>query len=102
MSKPRRISYVGNGKERKMIQTILPSRIDEILQNKGKDPETIEELTRQLEYLEKSITKMKVTTVRNHTQALLNINQRRLENTKLIKTLEVTKSNKKLLQRKLN
>jgi hypothetical protein len=35
---------------------------DEILENKKKDPETIEELDRQLQYMEKSIGILKTST----------------------------------------
>jgi len=35
---------------------------DEILENKKKDPETIEELDRQLQYMEKSISILKSST----------------------------------------
>ncbi len=37
---------------------------DEILEKKKKDPETIEELDRQLRYMEKSITALRSTTVK--------------------------------------
>lgn len=48
VSKPRRITYIGKGKDRKKIEKPLPSRTEQILENKKKDPETIEELGRQL------------------------------------------------------
>jgi hypothetical protein len=38
---------------------------DEILEKKKKDPETIEELDRQLKYMEKSIGTLKVNTMKN-------------------------------------
>jgi hypothetical protein len=38
---------------------------DEILEKKKKDPETIEELDRQLRYMEKSISTLKGNTVKN-------------------------------------
>lgn len=62
VSKPRRITYIGKGKDRKKIEKPLPSRTEQILENKKKDPETIEELGRQLQYMEKSINTLKQST----------------------------------------
>jgi hypothetical protein len=50
---------------------------DEILENKKKDPETIEELDRQLQYMEKSIAILRKTTVGNQAKTKTNINKRR-------------------------
>jgi hypothetical protein len=46
---------------------------DEILENKKKDPETIEELDRQLQYMEKSIAILKSSTMQNQAKTKLNI-----------------------------
>ena len=61
---------------------------DEILENKKKDPETIEELDRQLHYMEKSIASLKASTSKNQGKTKMNINKRRNENNDLISDLE--------------
>ena len=58
---------------------------EEILEKKKKDPETIEELDRQLKYMEKSITALRSTTVKAEVSTKGNIKKRTLENTDLIK-----------------
>lgn len=101
VSKPRRITYIGKGKDRKKIEKPLPSRTEQILENKKKDPETIEELGRQLQYMEKSINTLKQSTQRNQSKTRMGIKKRREDNDKLIRTLENTRSKKKQLEGEL-
>ena len=74
---------------------------DEILENKKKDPETIEELDRQLQYMEKSISILKNSTIGNQAKTKLNINKRRQENNVLIKDLETVRTSKRAFQSEL-
>ena len=57
---------------------------DEILEKKKKDPETIEELDRQLNYMYKSISTLKGNTVKNESRTKTNIKSKTRENTLLI------------------
>jgi len=75
---------------------------EEILENKKKDPETIEELDRQLQYMEKSKAMLKQTTARNQAKTKQNIRERREENSSLIRTLEGVRDRKKALEAELN
>jgi cilia- and flagella-associated protein 57 len=68
---------------------------EEILEKKKKDPETIEELDRQLKYMEKSITALRSTTVKAEVSTRGNIKKRTLENTDLIKQLNELRATKK-------
>ena len=74
---------------------------DEILENKKKDPETIEELDRQLQYMEKSIGILKTSTSQNQMKTRMNINKRRQENNYLIADLEHVRASKKSAQKEL-
>jgi len=67
------------------------SHTDEILENKKKDTETLEELDRQLQYMEKSISILKSTTSTNQAKTKNNINKRRNENNILIHDLETVR-----------
>ena len=58
--------------------------IEEILENKKKDPETIEELERQLQYMEKSIDTLRLATAKIQRKTKVNITDRRQENNDLI------------------
>ena len=51
--------------------------IEEILENKKKDPETIEELERQLQYMEKSIETLKFATakIQRKTNNIIEVDQ---------------------------
>jgi len=60
---------------------------DDILEKKKKDPETIEELDRQLKYMEKSITALRSTTAKLEQQTKTNIKKRTIENSELIEEL---------------
>ena len=68
---------------------------EEILEKKKKDPETIEELDRQLRYMEKSITALRATTVKAEVSTRGSIKKRTLENTDLIKQLNELRATKK-------
>lgn len=68
-------------------QDYVMPRQNEILQKKKKDPETIEELDRQLRYMERSIATIKVNTIKNETRTKNDIKKRTKENTQLIKEL---------------
>lgn len=59
----------------------------EIQDKKKKDPETIEELDRQLKYMEKFITDFKQLTAKNHHKSLKNIKKRTEDNAELITQL---------------
>ena len=49
--------------------------------NKKKDPEALEELDRQLRYMERSIATLKVNTIKNETRTKNDIKKRTKENT---------------------
>lgn len=74
---------------------------DEILEKKKKDPETIEELDRQLRYMEKSITTLKQNTTKNEMMTKTNIKEKTGENTKLIKELNELRDKKRELETEL-
>ena len=74
---------------------------DEILENKKKDPETIEELDRQLQYMEKSIGILKNSTINNQAKTKMNINKRRQDNNVLISDLEAVRTSKRAFQSEL-
>lgn len=59
----------------------------EIQDKKKKDPETIEELDRQLKYMEKFISDFKALTSKNHNKSLKNIKKRTFDNQQLIEQL---------------
>jgi len=69
------LSGVDSTKLQKLVGTA--NLTDEILENKKKDPEVIEELDRQLQYMEKSIQTLKSSTVKIQSKQKLNINKRR-------------------------
>lgn len=73
----------------------------DILENKKKDPETIEELGRKKQYLAKSKATLESSTAINEAKTKLNINKRRKENNSLIKDLETVRNSKKELERRL-
>jgi len=75
--------------------------MNEILENKKKDPETIDELNRKKLYLEKSISTLKQTTSVNEAKTKLNINKRRKDNVDLIASLEQVRDSRKALQKQL-
>lgn len=60
---------------------------EEILEKKKKDPETIEELDRQLKYMEKSIGALRGMTGKAEMHTKTNIKKRTKENTELIHEL---------------
>ena len=81
-----------------IYETFVRKHMNEILENKKKDPETIEELNRKKQYLEKSIGTLKGSTSVNQGKTKLNINKRRQENESLIRNLESVRDSKKHLQ----
>lgn len=81
----------------KLNQDYVRPRASELLEKKKKDPETIEELDRQLRYMERSITQLKVNTIKNENRTRLHIKKKTSENTKLIKELNDLKKDKKEL-----
>ena len=72
--------------------------IEDILENKKKDPETIEELERQLQYMEKSIETLKFATAKIQRKTKINITDRREENNDLIQDLNDVRESKKKLE----
>ena len=63
------------------------------LRRNKKDPETIEELDRQLRYMERSITQLKVNTIKNENRTKLHIKKKTDENQKLINEINAMKKN---------
>lgn len=97
-------TYVQNKDEKsyaaglmKLNQDYVRPRASELLEKKKKDPETIEELDRQLRYMERSITQLKVNTIKNENRTRLHIKKKTGENTKLITELNDLKKHKKEL-----
>jgi len=74
---------------------------DEILEKKKKDPETIEELDRQLKYMEKSIHALRQNTSKNEGNTKVNIKKKTKENTELIAELNELRVRKKELENEL-
>lgn len=74
---------------------------DEILEKKKKDPETIEELDRQLKYMEKSIGTLKQNTGKNESNTKINIKKKTKENTELIHELNELRVRKRELENEL-
>ena len=74
---------------------------DEILEKKKKDPETIEELDRQLKYMEKSISTLKQNTSKNEVNTKINIKKKTKENTELIHQLNELRVRKRELENEL-
>ncbi len=68
----------------KIYENYVKKYSDEILEKKKKDPETIEELDRQLKYMEKSIGTLKQNTSKNESNTKINIKAKTKENTELI------------------
>jgi cilia- and flagella-associated protein 57 len=70
-----------------LFKRFVKPHADEIQDKKRKDPETIEELDRQLKYMENYIGDFKATASKNHFKSLNNIKKRTSENTELIAEL---------------
>ena len=80
-----------------IYETFVKKYSDEILEKKKKDPETIEELDRQLKYMEKSIGSLRQMTTKAESRTKSSIKKRTKENTELINELnELRKSKLKL------
>jgi TolA-binding protein len=75
----------------RIYETYAKEYSEEILEKKKKDPETIEELDRQLKYMEKSITALRATTQKAEHQTKSNIKKRTHENKDLIDELNETR-----------
>lgn len=93
-------NYVQNKDEKsyasglmQLNQDYVRPRASELLEKKKKDPETIEELDRQLRYMERSITQLKVNTIKNENRTKLHIKKKTDENQKLIQELNIMKKN---------
>ena len=71
----------------KIYEEYVKKYSEEIIEKKKKDPETIEELDRQLKYMEKSITALRGTTQKAEYQTKSNIKKRTHENKDLIDEL---------------
>lgn len=65
---------------------------------KKRDPEALEELDRQLRYMESSVATLKVNTIKNETRAKNDIKKRTKENTQLIVELNSIKFEEKKLR----
>lgn len=65
---------------------------------KKKDPEALEELDRQLRYMERSIATLKVNTIKNETRTKNDIKKRTKENTQLLVELNSIKFEEKKLK----
>jgi hypothetical protein len=63
-----------------------------------KDPEALEELDRQLRYMERSIATLKVNTIKNETRTQNDIKKRTKENTQLLVELNSIKLEVKKLE----
>ena len=72
----------------------------EILDAKKKDPETIEELDRQLHYMNKAIEVLKASTAKIQKKTKANIITNRSENLKLINSLDQVRRHKLQLEQK--
>lgn len=72
-------------------------RAAEISQNQKKDPETFDELGRQLRYMERSIATIKVNTIKNETRTKNDIKKRTKENQQLIGDLNELRNREKHL-----
>jgi lysyl-tRNA synthetase class I len=70
-----------------LFKRFVKPHAEEIQDKKRKDPETIEELDRQLKYMENYIGEFKQTSSKNHHKSLQNIKKRTDDNTKLIEEL---------------
>jgi TolA-binding protein len=78
----------------KLNQDYVMPRSTELLDKKKKDPETIEELDRQLRYMERSIATLKVNTIKNEQRTKNDIKKRTKENTQLIQDLNAIRVEK--------
>lgn len=85
----------------KIYEKYVKQYSDEILEKKKKDPETIEELDRQLRYMEKSISTLKTNTVKNEQRTKSNIKKKTKDNTELIHELNELRARKKELESEL-
>jgi hypothetical protein len=68
---------------------------------KKKDPEALEELDRQLRYMERSIATLKVNTIKNETRTKNDIKKRTKENTQLLVELNSIKFEEKKLKNEI-
>lgn len=80
-----------------LYKEFVENNMSQVLENKKKDPDTINELDRQLAYLNKSITTLKSATEKNEQKTKESINDRMTENKKLIKQLDKIRDEKNLL-----
>ena len=85
----------------RIYETYVKKYSDEILEKKKKDPETIEELDRQLKYMEKSIGALRGMTQKAEVRTKSSIKKRTTENTQLIVELNELRLTKRNLENKL-
>jgi len=76
--------YIG---EMKKLNELYVHSNPEILDKLKKDPETIEEINRQLQYMEKSIATLRVKMIKGEKQTKVDVHRRTMENTQLIQDL---------------
>ena len=82
-----------------IYKRFVKDHIEEILENKKKDPETIEELERQLHYMKKAIEVLKSSTARIQKRTKASIIQNRHDNEQLIGDLDSVRKKKKTLEK---
>jgi cell division septum initiation protein DivIVA len=68
-----------------LYKEFVEENMSQVLENKKKDPDTINELGRQLAYINKSIATLKAATIKNQAKTKENIMDRMTENKKLIR-----------------
>lgn len=85
-----------------LFKRFVKPHADEIQDKKRKDPETIEELDRQLKYMENYIGDFKSTSQKNHQKSIGNIKQRTEENRELIDELSSLRTEQKKRNEELN
>ena len=85
----------------RIYESYVKKYSDEILEKKKKDPETIEELDRQLKYMEKSVGALKQNTSKNESNTKVNIKKKTKENTELIAELNELRVRKKELENEM-
>ena len=83
-----------------LYKDFVEDNMSQVLENKKKDPDTINELDRQLAYINKSITTLQSATMKNEYKTKENIKDRMNENKKLIRQLERIRDEKKQLEQK--
>lgn len=81
-----------------LYRDYVEHNMSQVLQNKKKDPDTINELERQKAYLIKSIATLKMATMKNESKTKENKMERMRENNGIIEELKKTRDKKKELE----